>query len=70
VALTQKKLQDLTDAGLVGLLEDVGQEVLDLVDPAQDRILPGEDLHRHDRVEALAIEDRLGPREVHVRGIA
>ena len=37
--------------------EDVADQVLRLVDPAQDRVLAGEDLHRHDRVEALALED-------------
>ena len=50
--------------------QDVAEEVLRLVDPAQHRVLPGEDLHRHDGVEALALEDAVGPREVDVGRIA
>ena len=44
----------------------MGEEVLDLVDAAQHRLASGEDLHRHDRVEALALEDPVGAREVDV----
>ena len=45
-------------------------QVLRLVDPAQDRVLAGEDLHRDDGVEALALEDRLGAGEVDVGRVA
>src|SRR5439155_9632001 len=40
------------------------------VDAAQDRVLAGEDLHRHERIHALALEDLLGPGEVDVGRIA
>ena len=46
--------------------EHVGEEVLRLVDAAQDAGLAAEDLHRDDRIEALALEDALGAREVDV----
>ena len=54
----------------VALGQDVAEQVLGLVDPAQDGVAPGEDLHRHDRVEALGLEDLVGPREVHVGRVA
>ena len=50
--------------------EHVAEQVLRLVDPAQDGLAAGEDLHRHDRVEALALEDLVGPREVDVGRVA
>ena len=56
--------------GRVGLGEDVAEQVLRLVDPAQDRVLAGEDLHRDERVEALPLEDALGAREVDVGRVA
>ena len=45
-------------------------QVLRLVDPAQDRVLAGEDLHRDDGVQALALEDALGAGEVDVGRVA
>ena len=45
------------DHGLVriGALERMGEQDLGLVDAAQHGVLAGEDLHRHERVEALAL---------------
>ena len=47
------------DARLVRIAvrEDVADQVLRLVDPAQHRVLTGEHLHRDDGVEALALQD-------------
>ena len=56
--------------GRVGVAEDVGEEALRLVDPAQDAALAAEHLHDDERVEALALEDALGPGEVHVGRLA
>ncbi len=56
--------------GRVGGREDVADEVLRLVDPAQHGVLAGEHLHRHDRVEALALHDAGGSGEVDVGGVA
>ena len=53
-----------------GLRQHVAEEVARLVDAAQDPCLAGEDLHRHERVHALAGEDGLGAREVDVGRIA
>ena len=54
----------------IGLREHVAEQVLGLVDAAQDGVLAGEDLHRHQRVEPLRLEDPLGTREVHVGRVA
>ena len=48
----------------------MSQQVLRLVDPAQDPRLAGEDFQRHDGIEPLAIEDALGPGEIDVGRIA
>ena len=56
--------------GRVGRRKHVAQEVLGLVDAAQDSRLAGEDLHGHDGIEPFALEDRLGASEVDVRRIA
>jgi hypothetical protein len=47
----------------------VSEQVLRLVDPAEHGVLAGEYLHRHDRVETLRLEDRVGAREIDVSGI-
>ena len=57
-----------TSSPLVG--ERVGEQHLGLVDAAEDALLPGEDLHDHDGVEALPGQDLLGAPEVDVRGVA
>ena len=54
VAVVERLDRDLVR---VAAGEDVAEEVLRLVDPAQHRVLAGEDLHRDERVEALALED-------------
>ena len=56
--------------GEVGIGQDVAEKVLRLVDPAQDRVLAGEQLHRDDRIETLLLEDRRRPREIDVGRIA
>ena len=50
--------------------QGVREEVLDLVDAAQDGLAAAEDLHRHDGIEALALEDAVRAREVDVGGLA
>ena len=59
----------LDDGVLAALAQDVGEQHLGLVDAAEDALLPREDLHDHDRVEALPCEDLLGAPEVDVRGV-
>ena len=54
----------------VGVLQDVGEQVLGLVDAAQDALAAAEDLHHHDGVEALALEDPRGAGEVDVGRLA
>ena len=56
------------DRGLPGIAvrEDVADQVLGLVDAAQDGLSTREHLHRDDGVEALGGEDALRPREVDV----
>ena len=46
--------------------EHVAEQVGRLAHAAQHGVAPAEDLHRHDGVEALALEDAGGAREVHV----
>src|SRR5207237_1044706 len=55
--------------GRVAVGENVTDEILRLVDPAQDGVLPREDLHRHDGIEALALHDAGGSGEIDVRRI-
>ena len=55
--------------GEICLAQDVTQQVFGLVDPAQDRLLAGEDLHRDERVEALALENARSPGEIDVRRV-
>ena len=59
-----------TRLGGVAFGEDVADEVLRLVDAAQGRVLAGEDLHRDEGVEALALHDAGGSREIDVGGVA
>ena len=55
----------------VGVGEDVAEQVLRLVDAAQDGVLAGEDLHRHERVAGPpSARMRLGAREVDVGRVA
>ncbi len=56
--------------GRVGLGEHVAEQVARLVDPAQDGVLAGEDLHRHERIAAFLLEDRLGAREIDIGRVA
>ena len=58
------------DLGLVRVAEDVGEQVLRLVDPAQDAFPAAEHLHDDHRVEAFTLEDALGPGEVDVGRLA
>ena len=61
--------RDSTTTSSAVLAEGVGEQHLGLVDAAEDALLPREDLHDHDRVEALPGQDLLGAPEVDVRGI-
>ncbi len=54
--------------GLLG--EHVPEQVGRLVDAAQHGVAPAEHLHRDDGIEALALQDAGGAREVHVGGRA
>ena len=54
----------------VGAGQHVAEQVLGLVDAAQHGVVAREDLHRHERVEALGREDAVRPREVDVGRIA
>ena len=54
----------------VDLAEDLAQVRDRLVGAAQDPLAAREDLHRHDRVEALGRENRAGAIEIDVRGLA
>ena len=56
--------------GRIGAGEDVAEQVARLVDAAQDAVLAREDLHRHERVQALLVQDALGAREVDVGRVA
>ena len=56
--------------GRVGAGEHVAEEVARLVDAAQDGVLAGEDLHRHEGVATLLGEDRLGAREIDIGRVA
>ena len=56
--------------GRVGTGQDVAEQVARLVDAAQDGVLPGEDLHRDERIAAFLGEDALGAREVDVGRVA
>ena len=49
-----------------GVGEYPREQRLGLVDAAQSRVAPGENLHRHDRVEILVGEDFLGAMEIDV----
>src|SRR5215210_1584044 len=48
----------------------MAQQVARLIDPAQDAVLTCEDLHRHERITAFALEERVGAREVDVGRVA
>ena len=50
----------------IALREHVPQQVLGLVDAAQDRLAAREDLHGHDRIEAFGRQDAVGAREIDV----
>src|SRR5207247_4870513 len=54
----------------IGRREDVADQVLRLVDAAQDRVLTGEDLHCHERIEPLPLEDAGRAGEIDVGRIA
>jgi len=54
----------------IGVRQDVPEQVLRLVDPAQHGVLPCEDLHGHERIATFRCEDPFGSREVHVGGVA
>ena len=57
--------------GRVGRREDVAEQVLaPRRSPHRTRVLAGEDLHRHERVEALLGEDASRPREIDVGRVA
>ena len=56
--------------GGIGAGQHVAEQVARLVDPAQDGVLAGEDLHRDQRIETLLLEDALGTREIDVSRVA
>ena len=66
VAVVQRLDLDLIQ---VCLGQHVREQVLGLLDAAQDRLPPGEHLHRDERVEPFALQDRRGSRKVDVRRI-